>query len=100
MVRKKDKSIRMCIDYCGLNAFTIKNEYPLPKIDKLFAQILGAYYFTKIDFRMGCHQEGIKMQDISKMAFRTLFGHFEFLVMPFSLTTAPCFLMTLMDSVL
>ena len=99
MLHKKNGSMHMCVNYCALNALTIKNKYPLPKIDELFDQLLGACYFTKIDLRLGYHQVRIKMHDISKMVFRIIFGHFEFLVMPFGLTNALATFMTLMDSV-
>ena len=89
--------MRMCIDYRALNASTIKNKYPLPKIDELFGQLLGACYFIKIDLRFWYHQVHTKMP---KTAFRTRFGHFEFLVMPFGLTNAPTTFMTLLDIVL
>ena len=98
-VHKKDKSMRMCKDYRGLNALTIKSRYPLPKINVLFDHFLGACYFTKIDLRLGYYQVCFKTHDISKMAFRTRFGHFKFLVMPFGLTNARVTFMTLMDSV-
>ena len=92
--------MRMCVDYRALNTVTIKNKYPLPRVDELFDQLFGSRYFTKIDLRSGYHQVRIKLEDVAKTASRTHFGHFEFLVMPFELTNAPTSFMTLMDSVL
>ena len=82
-VKKKDGTLRLCIDYRELNKVTIKNIYPLPRIDDLFDQLQGAQYFFKIDLRSGYHQLRIKKADIPKMAFHTRFGHYEFLVMSF-----------------
>ncbi|GKE34515.1 putative reverse transcriptase domain-containing protein, partial [Tanacetum coccineum] len=98
-VKKKDGSFKMCIDYRKLNKLTIKNHYPLPKIDDLFDQLQGSSTYSKIDLRLGYHQLRVKDDDIPKIAFRMRSRHYEFQVMPFGLTNAPAVLMDLMNRV-
>ncbi|GKE89788.1 putative reverse transcriptase domain-containing protein, partial [Tanacetum coccineum] len=89
----------MCIDYRELNKLTVNNRYPLPRIDDLFYQLQGSQFFSKIDIRFGYHQLRVHKDNILKTAFRTRYGHFEFTVMPFSLTNAPEVFMDLMNRV-
>ena len=98
-VDKKDGSLRMCVDYRQLNDVTIKNKYPLPRIDDLFDQLSGAKVFSKIDLRAGYYQLKIKKEDIPKTAFTTRYGLYEYTVMSFGLTNAPAFFMQMMNKV-
>ncbi|GJT41807.1 putative reverse transcriptase domain-containing protein [Tanacetum coccineum] len=96
-VKKKDGSFRMCIDYRELNKLTVKNRYPLPRIDDLFDQLQGSSVYSKIDLRSGYHQLRVYKEDIPNTAFRTCYGHYEFQVMHFRVTNAPAVFMDLMN---
>ena len=98
-VKKKDGTLRMCIDYQQINKVTVKNKYPLPRIEDLFYQLKGVGVFSKIDLRSEYYQLRVKEVDVPKTAFRTRYGHYEFLVMPFELTNAPTAFMDLMNRV-
>jgi hypothetical protein len=99
-MEKKDGTKRMCVDFRALNEVTIKNKYPLPRIEDLFDQLRGASVFSKIDMRSGYHQLRIRPSEISKTTFITKYGLYEYIVMSFGLTNAPDFFMNLMNSVL
>ncbi|GJR94180.1 putative reverse transcriptase domain-containing protein [Tanacetum coccineum] len=98
-VKKKDGSFQMCIDYRELDKLTVKNRYPLPRIDDLFDQLQGSSVYSKIDLRSGYHQLRVRGEDIPKNAFRTRYGHYEFQVMPFGVTNTPAVFMDLMNRV-
>ncbi|KAA3477782.1 Retrotransposon protein [Gossypium australe] len=101
VTRKKDGSLRLCIDYRQLNKVTIKNKYPLPRIDDLFDQLKGATVFSKIDLHSSYYQLWVKDSDVPKTTFRTRYGHYEFLVMPFGLTNAlVVFVVVFIDDIL
>ena len=98
-MKKKDGTLRMCIDYRQINKVTVKNKYLLPRIEDLFDQLKGAGVFLKIDLRSGYYQLRVKEVDVPKIAFRTRYGHYEFLVMPFGFTNALAAFMDLMNRV-
>ena len=98
-VEKKDRSQRLVMDYRSLNEVTIKNKYPLPRINDLFDQLEGASVFSKVDLRSGYFQLKIREHDIPKTAFVTRYGSYEYTVMPFGLTNAPSYFMNMMNKV-
>jgi hypothetical protein len=98
-VKKKDQSLRLCVDYRPLNAVTVKNKYPLPRINILFDQLAGAKVFSKVNLCLSYHQIKIRPEDVPKTAFSTRYGLYEYLVMSFGLTNAPAHFMYLMNSV-
>jgi hypothetical protein len=98
-VKKKDQSLRLCVDYRPLNAITIKNKYPLSHIDILFDQLIGAKVFSNVDLCLGYHQIKICLEDVPKTAFSTRYELYEYLVMSFRLTNAPAYFMYLMNSI-
>jgi len=99
LVKKKDGSMRLFVDYRQLNKVTIKNRYSLPRIDDLMGQLVGAEVFSKIDLRSGYHQIRVKAEDVSKTVFRTRYGHYEYFVMPFGVTNAPGVFMEYMNRI-
>jgi hypothetical protein len=98
-VKKKDQFLRLCVDYRPFNTITVKNKYPLPRIDILFDQLAGARVFSNIDLRLGYHQIKIRPEDVSKTAFSSRYGLYEYLVMSFGLTNAPAHFMYRMNSI-
>lgn len=89
LVKKKDGTLHMCIDYRALNKKNLKNRYPIPRIDELMDELIGAKYFSEIDLHSGYHQIRVRDQDILKTTFKCHYGNFEFLVIPFRLTNTP-----------
>ncbi|MCO5561728.1 hypothetical protein L7F22_015351 [Adiantum nelumboides] len=99
LVQKEDGTYRMCVDYRALNRITIKNRFPVPRVEDLFDKLQGSIYFSRIDLKSGYHQIRIVDEDIVKTAFRTTFGLYEYLVMPFGLTNAPAIFNRMMERI-
>ena len=99
LVKKKDGSSRLCVDYMQLNKMTIKNKYPLPRIDDLMDQLHGSSVFSKIDPRSGYHLILVKVDDVQKTTFQSRYGHYEYVVMPFGVTNAPAMFMDYMNKI-
>ena len=99
LVKKKDGSSRLCVDYRQLNKLTVKNKYPPPRIDDLLDQLKGAGVFSKIDLKSGYHQILVKPEDVQKTAFRSRYGHYEYVMMPFGVTNAPAVFMDYMNRI-
>jgi hypothetical protein len=97
--KNKDGTLRLCVDFQRLNKYTMKNKYPLSIIDDLFDQLIGENIFSKIDLRLGYHRGRIKEEDIHKTTFRTKYGHYEFVVVPFGLSNALAIFMCLMNGI-
>jgi len=99
LVKKKDGSSRLCVDYRQLNKLSIKNKYPLPRIDDLLGQLRGAAVFSKIDLRSGYHQILVKPEDVQKTTFRSPYGHYEYVVMSFWVANSPAIFMDYMNRI-
>ena len=99
LVKKKDASSRLCVDYRELNKLTIKKKYSLPRIDDLLYQLKGAGVFSKIDLRSGYHQILVRPEDVQKTTFRSRFDHYEYVVMPFGVANAPAVFMDYMNRI-